>query len=316
MSEERAFRNSLLESAREDTPPPDALVRELARLGLGPLPPGGGPSGGESAPKVAGGESAPKIATAGKTWALKWAALAALGAGVVVAAGVSRHAASDALLVPVLLAPSAAFSGDGSAAPSETVARLGERTPHADSSRADTPQAATPHAEASQEIPPAAPTTAPSLATAQRERADPPLVRTTSTPPADTRPPMDDPSEARGTHGTTGFPTGAPLPAPPTTTPDSSDLAKEVALVDDARFYAASNPDRALRILDERKARFPNGAFSVEARLLRIEILVTKGDLESARAEAAPLLRDRPDSPAARRARALLTHDRGPTPSN
>lgn len=87
-------------------------------------------------------------------------------------------------------------------------------------------------------------------------------------------------------------------------TPRSS-LADETALLVDANGALRSHdPTRALAMLDEHAARFPNGALSEERDATRIIALCEAGRTTQAKNEATRFLTARPKSPSVSRVRA------------
>lgn len=85
-----------------------------------------------------------------------------------------------------------------------------------------------------------------------------------------------------------------------------SRLREETALVLRARErLRAANPAGALRLLQEARARFPEGALGQERETLTIEALAAEQNGGEARQRAEEFLRDNPDSPHGARVRAL-----------
>jgi hypothetical protein len=79
-------------------------------------------------------------------------------------------------------------------------------------------------------------------------------------------------------------------------------LAQELALLDDASAAASrGEPSQALEVLAEHARRFPHGQLEDARRATRVQVLCDLGRTEDARAEAAALRRDRPDSAVAAR---------------
>jgi hypothetical protein len=85
-----------------------------------------------------------------------------------------------------------------------------------------------------------------------------------------------------------------------------SHLAEEVAALDRARRLVATDPERALRQLDEYEQRFPHGDLAPEALVLRIEALVRAGERARAEVLATSYLASHPKSPHAKRIRTIL----------
>lgn len=105
-----------------------------------------------------------------------------------------------------------------------------------------------------------------------------------------------------------GPPVASAVKAPRTSAPQlapsaTADLAAELALLDQAR---AAAPTESLRLLSVYQSRYPRGALSYEASLLRIETLVRAGRRTEAVTQARALLRAAPNGPAAPRLRKLV----------
>jgi len=111
-----------------------------------------------------------------------------------------------------------------------------------------------------------------------------------------------------------GLPLGAPRPvirAPITAqSPEPSTpavLDAEIALLDAARdAVAAHDPNRALRLLDDHRRQFPSGQLSQEATYVRVKALLDRGSRGEAELTARRFLESHPESPHAKRIRALL----------
>ncbi len=91
-------------------------------------------------------------------------------------------------------------------------------------------------------------------------------------------------------------------------------LAAEVALVDRARTLARSSPGEAMTALDEYARTFPGGTLRDEAAVVRVEALLAAGHRADAERTAQPYLRDRPNTPIARRMTDLLGPKKDPIP--
>lgn len=104
-------------------------------------------------------------------------------------------------------------------------------------------------------------------------------------------------------------------PAPPLRGEDQAhQLAAEVALLDRARGHLRAGAlTAAADALAEHELAFPRAALPAEADVLRIDLLVRRGEVAAARALAAEFLQRHPASPLARRAREL-TSAPAPTP--
>jgi outer membrane protein assembly factor BamD (BamD/ComL family) len=84
-------------------------------------------------------------------------------------------------------------------------------------------------------------------------------------------------------------------------------LSDEVVALDAARqALAAGDAAGALRAVDDHDRRFPGGALSPEATVVRIEALAARGDRAAAARLATEFLRSHPASPHAKRLRSLL----------
>lgn len=101
----------------------------------------------------------------------------------------------------------------------------------------------------------------------------------------------------------------AVAPAPPVTAaPSGGSLPAEIAALDRARRSLESgDPAQALAQVDAYEARYPNGTFSEEAEVLRIEALVKRGDRTRAASVGQRFLAAHPASPHAPRIRAILS---------
>lgn len=89
--------------------------------------------------------------------------------------------------------------------------------------------------------------------------------------------------------------------------PSASALAEEVQLLDRARAaLEGGDAASAIEALERRDQRFGGGALGPEARVIRIEALLARGDRARAAAEARSFLASHPDSPLASRVRSLL----------
>ena len=113
--------------------------------------------------------------------------------------------------------------------------------------------------------------------------------------------------------------TVATLPLPPPRVPPpqsvkSSEhgLSEEVRLIDLSRSaLRTGDATRCLRLLDERRQRFPNGALGPEAALLRIEALSSSGQQTAAEQEGTRFLVQQPTGPLAGKVRTLLGRKAG-----
>lgn len=102
--------------------------------------------------------------------------------------------------------------------------------------------------------------------------------------------------------------------APPHVEERRRTLAAEVALIDRARTLARSSPGESMTALDEYARTFPRGALHDEAAVVRVEALLAAGRRADAERAAQPYLRDRPNTPIARRMTDLLGSKKDPIP--
>jgi len=138
-------------------------------------------------------------------------------------------------------------------------------------------------------------TPTPAAMSAATEQAPPP-----SPPPAVATRVEDLPAAAVPTAKTAPPPTASASSAEP-------DLAREVALIDEARkALARKDPAAALRALDTHDREMPAGALMPESNVLRIEAALATGDRARAKELADAFLATNPSGPQARRVRALL----------
>jgi hypothetical protein len=85
-----------------------------------------------------------------------------------------------------------------------------------------------------------------------------------------------------------------------------SPLAQELRSLDEARSaLAQGDAPGALTLLDRHDRTFPTGPLRTEARMLRVEALLARGDRASARRLATDLLARDPSGPHARRLRTI-----------
>ncbi len=306
-----AFSRSLLEAGRMDGPAPDALERELARLGLTVGAAVAATTLAKSASAAAGvaanGAATTATATTTALSATKSAAFLSSTIGKLVVGALAISSVGTTLVIAqashapeeTRLAPAS------TAAPAPVAIVPGARGE--DIARADEGAAGTMVRESAlQDEPPPVNgmATQPPV-----ELSDPSAHRTSGGPP---------PSEARLERTTTpSVPTPSPVvsaPAvshPPVRTdtappPSVSTMAEQVMLLDRARATASLRPDEALAALDTYASRFPGGELTDQAAVVRVEALVARGDRGTAERVAAPYLRRNDTSPIARRMRALL----------
>jgi TolA-binding protein len=134
--------------------------------------------------------------------------------------------------------------------------------------------------------------TAPSAEPAVKDVVAPSAPAETASPPAE--PPVRPASRS-------------PLPVQEIEPPTPAVLDAEIALLDAARdAVAAHDPNRALRLLDEHGVRFPKGQLSQEATYVRVKALLERGSRAEAELTSQRFLAAHPDSPHAKRIRALL----------
>ncbi|HSO39574.1 MAG TPA: hypothetical protein VLT33_43910, partial [Labilithrix sp.] len=97
-------------------------------------------------------------------------------------------------------------------------------------------------------------------------------------------------------------PVAAPRAAPTVETP----LARELRSLDEARSaLGRGDASGALAELDRHDRAFPSGSLRTEARVLRAEVLLARGDRAAAQRIAAELLARDPSGPHARRLRTI-----------
>lgn len=101
--------------------------------------------------------------------------------------------------------------------------------------------------------------------------------------------------------------TATPVAAAPAA-PASGSLPAEIAALDRARkALEGGDPAQALDRVDAYELQYPNGTFSEEAEVLRIEALAKRGDRARATSAGQRFLAAHPTSPHAARIRAILT---------
>lgn len=111
-------------------------------------------------------------------------------------------------------------------------------------------------------------------------------------------------------------PAAAPAPPPVAVVPEPrksaasaaprDSLAEEEALLEAARQAVASEPGRALSLLQKHRAQFPSGQLSAERMYLSVDCWRRLGNMAAAKREAAALTKYYPNSAYARRAPLLL----------
>jgi hypothetical protein len=166
-------------------------------------------------------------------------------------------------------------------------------------------------------IAPAAVSPKPSIAPPREVVASPrPAPASTGVAPADTNDPLaglpatlpavdPEPTGAGAlAGGVSGEGTSSPPPSQPT---PATTLREEAALLESVReSLAASRAATALDALDRYDGRFPSGALSEEAAVLRVEALLGVGRREEARRSVEQFAAKHPASSYVPRMRALL----------
>jgi TolA-binding protein len=151
--------------------------------------------------------------------------------------------------------------------------------------------------------------------------AAPPIAR--RLPPAPTASPAPAneivaplPTPARAARVTGALPRQV-APEEPSPAASAPDLTLAMSYLEAARAaLAAGDPVTALAHVSDYERRFPSGALSPEASVLRIDALVAMGARTDALTAADRFLADMPDSPHARHVRAIVAQirDRGTNP--
>jgi hypothetical protein len=90
--------------------------------------------------------------------------------------------------------------------------------------------------------------------------------------------------------------TSAPLPAAPASAPAKVDDEAEMSLLREASGAIASNPARALALVDEAERRFARGTLAQERDVIRVQALVAAGRRDEALQRARTLLARTPSS--------------------
>jgi|GEM_PF-939297 len=281
---------ALLGAAESDAPSPGSRARAAAALGIA--------SGGV----VLASTTAAQAASAGAS-AASGGAVGGAGAGGTAGAAVAVKAGGAALatkiaggsLVALALTGGAFYGMRGQAPPplpaehatSAPAASLGAKYEVSTAGTLGLPRARSGESPAE---PSPLPAEAPSLET-RRAAPKPP-----STPV---------PREARADEAA-----AAPAPVAPSAAHESAappTLGRELALLDDASAaLRRGDTDRAMRLLDEHDRDAPGGALAIEASVLRVDVLVARGDVDGAKALARTILARDGKGPHARRLRALV----------
>ncbi len=238
--------------------------RLLAQIGMGAAATAISTSGGASAGLTTAGAASTAWASAAKI-VVALAVGAGAGTGVVLTYGARSAHEPRAVPLPASSAPVVA-------APVAPMIPRGE------------PSADPPASEALPEWQPPPPVV--------RDRAARPFVAATIEP-SNAPPPTENAPMPVSTKSAT-----QPEPAGPATVAAEAELLRQA---DGA--VKAGQPARALALLDEHAARFPNGILIEEREAERIVVLCALGRTDEARAAASQFLRARPHSPLGRRVR-------------
>jgi TolA-binding protein len=306
------FERDLIRSAKGDTPSRGARRRALVALGGG----GGGALGSSAA-----GTSAAAGHTAGVTVASKLTLLAAgkwLGLGVVgIGAVATAVHVGRAPPQPIARAATGTHSEVASGAASFEVASPEQARSLAIAASA--PGLALEPQPPTEELP-SRPTVSKSQGdTVREEPARPSVPNRVGAIPSPTPIPLVEPAAANGSLAvapptSTGDPHEQPVPVSPPEPPlvatvvaPEQGLAEELSSLDAARAaLRRKQPRLALRALDDYSRAFPNGALEPEAIVLSIEVRLSLGDRAEATALGKRFLEAFPESPLARRVRAVL----------
>jgi TolA-binding protein len=134
-----------------------------------------------------------------------------------------------------------------------------------------------------------------------------------ATAPAVVEPPAISPGDLKAAPSVRAPSTAAPRAAattsvaPVAAAPAGGSLPAEIAALDRARkALEGGDPAQALGLVDAYEAQYPNGTFSEEAEVLRVEALAKRGDRARATAAGQRFLAAHPTSPHAARIRAIL----------
>lgn len=260
---------SLLASARGDQPRAGSRARTAAAIGLGAALGTAAIASAGAAKAAAGASIAPKAIGAG-------------GAGVKVA---------SALWLKLLAAGVVTMAVAGAVA-----VKVERSSHHADATLAERTRAPvnaatpTPTPVAPMNVPPESPITPPAPE-APTAIATPTLAPTASP----TASPIAEPAKSspRATQ-------------PAASSPPESPLAQELRSLDEARSaLARGDGSGALTLLDRHDRAFPMGPLRTEAKMLRVEALLARGDRAAAKKLATELLARDPSGPHARRLRTI-----------
>jgi hypothetical protein len=263
-----AFERALLESARDDGPPPGATAAAWAKFAS--------VSGGVAS--GAGADTTHARRAEGHGWfqsapaaPLKWLALGALGGGLLTAAWLKgRPGREDVTALATTTDPAAVVSA------TPVRATLPAPTPRAEAA----PEGPAP----AEELPP---------------RVGPPARR-------EPRPSRATPTAAAA--GTARSVSAGEKPGSERAgaTSANSRLSAEVAALDAVRTaLAIGAPEQALRGIDAYRREFPQGELTPDAHVLEVEALAAKGDRAATRRESERFLARYPKDPHVTRVRWL-----------
>lgn len=258
---------SLLSSARGDQPRAGSRARTAAAIGLGAALGAAAIASAGAAKAAAGASIAPKAIGAGGAGAKVASALWLK----LLAAGVVTMAVAGAVAVKV---ERSSHHAD---------ATVAERIPAPVNAAPQTPTPVAPViALADAPLPQPAPETQVATPTVS------PITTPTAAPAAE---PTKSPPRA----------TQAAASSPP-----ESALAQELRSLDEARSaLARADASGALTLLDRHDRAFPTGPLRTEAKMLRVEALLARGDRAAAKKLATELLARDPSGPHARRLRTI-----------
>ena len=147
------------------------------------------------------------------------------------------------------------------------------------------------------------------VAPAKATAAVAPTPQVTAAAEARVEPPAISPADLRAAPSAPApvAPRATPVAAAPAA-PASGSLPAEIAALDRARkALEGGDPAQALTLVDAYQSQYPNGTFSEEAEVLRIEALAKRGDRARATSAGQRFLAAHPTSPHAARIRAILT---------
>ena len=260
---EQAIRD-VIDSSRDDVPPPEGKERLFAKLALEPV---SSPSHRPALWRVRQGASVYLVGLA-----------LVVGGSVAFLAGRAEEPrlASSPTSVDALTSPAAPVGAEAPAKPDVPV--------RAAPSAGEMPAAPEPRASEPSNVVPAAR-------------------------------PAERPSSIPATSSTAGLATDAARAEAPARS--ASTLGREVARVTAARSaLAAGDAPHTLELLDSYESEFPNGTFSVEVSVLRVEALARAGRTEEARRLGERFLREHPTGLFAKRVTSTLGAINTPEPAS